>query len=193
MALLVAGLVLFLGIHVVPMFPAFRSSLTQKLGENGYKGLFSLVSFAGLALTIYGYGEARFDGSPVLYDPPFWLRHVTMLLMVPVFIFLVAAYMPCKIKKALKHPMLVAVKLWALSHLLANGDLASVLLFGGFFVWAVFDRISVKRRGPLAGQGPAARGEPGRYSDVWVILIGLALYGLFVWKLHVLLIGVPVA
>lgn len=193
MALLVAGLVLFLGIHVVPMFPAIRGSLTQKLGENGYKGLFSLVSFAGLALTIYGYGEARFDGSPVLYDPPFWLRHVTMLLMVPVFIFLVAAYMPCKIKKALKHPMLVAVKLWALSHLLANGDLASVLLFGGFFVWAVFDRISVKRRGPLAGQGPAAGGEPGRFSDVWVILIGLALYGLFVWKLHVLLIGVPVA
>ncbi|MEM8703867.1 MAG: NnrU family protein [Pseudomonadota bacterium] len=193
MSLLVAGLVLFLGIHAVPMFPAFRTTLTEKLGVNGYKGVFSLVSAAGLAMTVYGYGEARFEGAPVLYDPPFWLRHVTMLLMVPVFIFLVAAYMPCKIKKVLKHPMLVAVKLWALSHLLANGDLASVLLFGGFFLWAVLDRISIKRRGPLAAQGPAAGGEPGRYSDVWVILIGLVLYGLFVWKLHALLIGVPVA
>lgn len=192
MALLLAGLVLFLGIHAVPMLPALRGNLVGKLGENGYKGLFSLVSFAGLALTIYGYGDARFEGAPVLYDPPLWLRHVTMLLMVPVFIFLVAAYVPCKIKKVLKHPMLVAVKLWALSHLLANGDLASVLLFGGFFLWAVLDRISVKRRGPLASQGPVTGGEPGRYSDVWVILIGLVLYGLFVWKLHVLLIGVPV-
>ena len=183
MSLLVAGLVLFLGIHAVPMFPAFRTTLTEKLGENGYKGVFSLVSAAGLALTVYGYGEARFEGAPVLYDPPFWLRHVTMLLMVPV----------SKIKKVLKHPMLVAGKLRAVSHLLANGDLASVLLFGGFFLWAVLDRFSIKKRDPLAAQGPAAGGEPGRYSDVWVILIGLVLYGLFVWKLHALLIGVPVA
>lgn len=192
MALLIAGLVLFLGIHILPMLPATRSGLVTRLGENGYKGVFTLVSAVGLGLTIYGYGQARFEGSPLLYDPPFWLRHVTMLLMVPVFIFLAAAYMPCKIARVLKHPMLVAIKLWALSHLLANGDLASVLLFGGFFLWAVADRISIKRRGPGAGQLAAATQDPGKYSDVLVILIGLALYGLFVWKLHVWLIGVPV-
>jgi uncharacterized membrane protein len=146
----------------------------------------------GLCLIIYGYGAARAEGPPLVYDPPFWLRHVTMLLMVPVFIFLVAAYVPCKIRRALKHPMLVAIKLWAFSHLLANGDLASVLLFGGFFVWAIADRISVKRRGLGVPQAAGAVAVPGKYSDIGVILAGLVLYGLFVWKLHVLLIGVPV-
>ncbi|WP_269582632.1 NnrU family protein [Roseibium sp. Sym1] len=193
MVLLIAGLILFFGSHAVPMAPSVRAGLVSKLGENGYKGLFTLVSLAGLGLTIYGYGVARFDGSPLIYDPPFWLRHVTMLLMVPVFIFLVAAYVPSRIRNTLKHPMLVAVKLWALAHLLANGDLASVLLFGGFLAWAVVDRISVKRRGPGAGQVAAVTGAPGKYADIVVILVGLALYGVFVWKLHVWLIGVPVS
>lgn len=193
MFLLIAGLVLFLGMHMLPMFAGVRAGLVSRFGENGYKGLFTLVSLAGFALVIYGYGVARFEGSPVIYDPPFWLRHVTMLLMVPVFIFLAAAYVPCRIQKTLKHPMLVAVKLWAFSHLLANGDLASVLLFGGFLAWAVADRISLKRRGPGAGQLAATAGDPGRFSDMIVILIGLALYGAFVWKLHAWLIGVPVA
>ncbi|WP_428642551.1 NnrU family protein [Roseibium sp.] len=192
MTLLVAGLVLFLGIHSLPMVPSVRGGLQSKLGENGYKGLFALVSFAGFGLLIYGYGLARMDGSPILYDPPLWARHLTMLLMLPVFIFLVAAYVPCRIKVALKHPMLVAVKLWAFAHLLANGDLASVLLFGGFLVWAVVDRISVKRRGPGAGQLAFVSGKPGKLSDIGVILAGLVVYGLFVWKLHPLLIGVPV-
>ncbi|MBN9669979.1 NnrU family protein [Roseibium aggregatum] len=193
MAVLIAGLVLFLGSHVLPMFPALRARITSKFGENGYKGVFTLVSVVGLILTVYGYGVARSEGPVLVYDPPFWLRHVTMLFMVPVFIFLVAAYVPCKIKTVLKHPMLIAVKLWAFSHLLANGDLASVLLFGGFFVWAVADRISVKRRGPGAGQGPVIAKQGRRYSDAVVILAGLVIYGLFVWKLHLLLIGVPVA
>jgi len=192
MALLIAGLVLFLGIHTLPMQRSRRAALISRFGENGYKGLFTLISFAGLGLIIFGYGQARLDGPPLLYDPPFWLRHVTMLLMAPVFIFLVAAYVPSRISQALKHPMLVAIKLWALSHLLANGDLASFLLFAGFFVWAVADRISLKKRGPGAGQIAAAR-DPGKFSDVAVILVGLALYGLFVWKLHAWLIGVPVA
>ncbi len=194
MALLIAGLVLFLGIHTLPMFPATRNGLVSRLGETPYKGLYTLLSFVGLGLIVYGYGVARFEGPPVLYDPPFWLRHVTMLFMVPVFIFLVAAYVPSRIKTVLKHPMVVAVKLWALAHLLANGDLASVLLFGGFLAWAVADRISVKRRGPGAGQiGALATAKPGKYSDFVVILLGLVLYGLFAWKLHALLIGVPVA
>lgn len=190
MLLLIAGLILFLGCHFLPVFPSKRAALEDKLGPNGYRGVFSLVAAIGLGLIIYGYGAARAEGPLIVYDPPFWLRHVTMLFMVPVFIFLVAAYVPCRIKKTLKHPMLVAVKLWAFSHLLANGDLASVLLFGGFLVWAVVDRISVKRR--AAGTAPAAAIEGGRYSDIAVILAGLVLYGLFSWKLHELLIGVPV-
>jgi len=192
MALLIAGLVLFLGVHALPMFQSVRTGLITRLGENGYKGVYALVSAVGFGLLIYGYGVARFDGSPILYDPPFWLRHVTMLLMVPVFIFLVAAYVPCRIQKTLKHPMLVAVKLWAFSHLLVNGDLASVLLFGGFLAWAVADRISLKRRGAGAGQLSVTAGDPGKFSDMIVILIGLALYAAFVVKLHVWLIGVPV-
>ncbi|KZM50358.1 NnrU family protein [Labrenzia sp. OB1] len=192
MVLLVAGLILFLGVHLVPTRPSLRSGVISRFGENGYKGAFSLISAAGFILIVYGYGAARFDGSPLLYDPPVWLRHVTLLLMIPVFIFLVAAYVPCRIRNALKHPMLVAIKLWALSHLLANGDLASVLLFGSFMAWAVFDRISVKRRGPGAGRPDFVSGDPGKWSDIGVILAGLTLYGLFVWKLHALLIGVPV-
>ena len=147
MLLLIAGLILFLGIHSLPMFADKRSALEEKFGVLGYKGLFAVVSAIGFVMIIYGYGAARAAGPAIIYDPPFWLRHVTMLFMVPVFIFLVAAYVPCRIKKALKHPMLVAVKLWAFSHLLTNGDLASVLLFGSFLVWAVADRISLKRRG----------------------------------------------
>ncbi|MEM9633861.1 MAG: NnrU family protein [Pseudomonadota bacterium] len=192
MALLIAGLILFLGIHTLPMFTTAHNSLAEKLGENAFKGLFALVAAIGLGLIIYGYGLARAEGPPLVYDPPFWLRHVTMLLMVPVFIFLVAAYVPCKIRTALKHPMLVAIKLWAFSHLLANGDLASVLLFGGFFVWAIADRISVKRRKPGVEPAASVAAVPGKFSDIGVILVGLVLYGLFVWKLHVLLIGVPV-
>jgi uncharacterized membrane protein len=191
MLLLIAGLILFLGTHSLPMFADKRLALEEKFGVLGYKGLFAVVSAIGFVMIIYGYGAARAAGPAIIYDPPFWLRHVTMLFMVPVFIFLVAAYVPCRIKKALKHPMLVAVKLWAFSHLLTNGDLASVLLFGSFLVWAVADRISLKRRG--LGGGAVMAKEPGKFSDIIVILIGLGLYVLFAFKLHVLLIGVPVA
>ncbi|MGV2975501.1 NnrU family protein [Roseibium alexandrii] len=191
MFLLIAGLILFLGIHSLPMFADKRAALEEKFGVLGYKGLFAVVSAIGFVMIIYGYGAARAEGPAILYDPPFWLRHVTMLFMIPVFIFLVAAYVPCRIKKALKHPMLVAVKLWAFSHLLTNGDLASVLLFGSFLVWAVADRISLKRRG--FGGGAVMTKEPGKFSDIIVILVGLGLYVLFALKLHMLLIGVPVA
>lgn len=192
MAVLIVGLILFFGVHSLPMTPARRTALIARFGENIYKAGFGLLSFAGFALIVYGYGLARADGPPVLYDPPFWVRHITMLLMVPVFIFLVAAYVPSHIRRILKHPMLVAVKLWALAHLIANGDLASVLLFGGFLAYAVVDRISVKRRGPGAGQLPGAEKQPGRYGDTVAILVGLGLYALFIWTLHAWLIGVPV-
>ncbi|MEP3049299.1 MAG: NnrU family protein [Roseibium sp.] len=193
MFLLVVGLILFFSMHSLQMLPAIRTGLREKLGENGYKGLYSIFSLLGFIMIIYGYGDARAAGSPIIYDPPMWLNHLTMLFMVPVFIFLVAAYVPCRIKNSLKHPMLVAIKLWAFSHLLANGDLASVLLFGSFLIWAVVDRISVKRRSRAATVDVPVVTTPGKFNDIVVILVGLVIYGLFVWKLHALAIGVPVA
>ncbi|MFN4009733.1 MAG: NnrU family protein [Pannonibacter sp.] len=189
MLYLIAGLVLFFGCHGVTMKRDLRTRLITRLGEGGYKGLYSLVSAAGLALIIFGYGQARFDGAPLVYEAPTWLRHLALLLLLPVFVFLIAAYVPGRIKTAAKHPMLVAVKLWALAHLLANGDLASVLLFGSFLAYAVIDRISLKRR-PASDTGGAPAIQLGAAGDVIALVGGLALYGLFVWKLHLWLFGV---
>lgn len=189
MLYLIAGLVLFFGCHGVTMKRDLRTRLITRLGAGGYKGLYSLVSAAGLALIIFGYGQARFDGAPLVYEAPTWLRHLALLLLLPVFVFLIAAYVPGRIKTAVKHPMLVAVKLWALAHLLANGDLASVLLFGSFLAYAVIDRISLKRR-PASDTGGAPAIQLGAAGDVVALVGGLALYGLFVWKLHLWLFGV---
>src|ERR1700733_6414966 len=148
MTVLIIGLVVFLGVHSIALAaPAFRSRAIARLGEGAWKGLYSLVAAVGLVLIVYGFHLAR--ESPVgLYSPPGWLRYVTYLLMLPVFPLLIAAYLPGRIKTAMKHPLLAAVKFWALAHLLANGMLADVLLFGAFLVWAVCDRISLKRRPP---------------------------------------------
>jgi uncharacterized membrane protein len=144
MTLLLLGLVLFLGIHSVSIFaPGWRDAQVSARGEAAWKGIYTVVSAIGLGLLIYGYGLAR-QAPVVLYTPPAALRHLALLLLVPVFPLLFAAYLPGRIKKAAKHPMLLAVKLWALAHLLANGTLADVLLFGGFLAWAVADRISLK-------------------------------------------------
>ena len=139
----------------------------------------------GLALIVLGYGLAR-QQPTLLYAPPAGLRHLALLLMVPVFPLLLAAYLPGRIQRAAKHPMLAAVKLWALAHLLANGSLADVLLFGGFLAWAVADRISLKRRPPHAVPGAPA----GATNDAIAIVGGLLLYALFVWRGHAWLIGV---
>ncbi|WP_209001820.1 NnrU family protein [Stappia albiluteola] len=186
--LLVAGLILFLGVHSLPITGKIRAGLRSRLGEGGYKALFSLLSLAGLALIVLGYAQARAEGAPVLYDPPIWLRHVTMLLMVPVFVLLLAAYLPGRIKAKVRHPMIVAIKIWALSHLLANGDVASALLFLAFLAWAVVDRVSLKRRGGIPALAP---GSAAARNDSIAIVGGLAIYGLFLWKLHGWLIGVP--
>ncbi len=191
MALLGLGLLVFLGAHALPIFSGVRNAMVARLGAMPYRGLFSVVSVVGLVMIVIGYGQARMDGSPVLYDPPTWTRHVTMLLMLPVFVLLIATYVPGRIRKITRHPMLVAVKLWAFSHLLANGDLASVLLFGGFLVWAVADRISVKRRGDPGTPFSLEIAGKGRGADIFAVVAGLLVYGLFVWKGHELVIGVP--
>lgn len=185
MTLLILGLVLFLGIHSVAIVaPAWRDAQAAR-SEMGWKGLYTVVAIAGFVLIVYGYGEARLT-APLLYAPPTWMRHLSMLLLLPVFPLLLAAYLPGRIKTATKHPMLAATKLWALAHLLANGTLADVLLFGGFLVWAVADRISLKRR----VQRPTLGVPPSAANDLIAVVGGLALYGLFVWRAHAWLIGV---
>ncbi len=186
MFLLILGLVLFLGIHSISIVATgWRDAQAARLGENAWKGIYTLLSLAGFVLIVIGYGQARQE-PVVLYVPPVALRHVAALLMLPVFVLLVAAYMPGRIQSAAKHPMLVATKLWATAHLLANGTLADVLLFGGFLAWAVADRISMKRR----TQRPLPGAPAGRFNDAVALVLGLALYVGFVAFGHRWLIGV---
>ena len=189
MVVLIAGLLVFLGVHSVSIAaPAWRTSTMARVGERRWKGVYSLASGVGFALLIVGYGIAR-QSPVVLYTPPAALRHLAILVMLPVFPLLIAAYLPGRIKSATRHPMLLAVKLWATAHLLANGTLADVLLFGGFLVWAVADRISVKRRTPVEAHAvPGARARPA--NDAIVIVVGLAVYALFLFWGHRWLIGV---
>jgi uncharacterized membrane protein len=186
MTIFILGLVLFLGVHSVSIVaPAWRDAQLARRGEAAWKGIYSIAASAGLALLIYGYGVAR-QSPVVLYTPPAALRHVALLLLLPVFPLLLAAYLPGRIKSAAKHPMLLAVKIWALAHLLANGNLADVLLFGGFLAWAVADRISLKRRPARAVPGGSARPA----NDLIAVVGGLALYAATLAVLHRWLIGV---
>ena len=187
MSLLVAGLILFLGVHSVSIVaPAWREAQIARRGERTWKGLYALVSLAGLLLLIYGYGVAR-HAPVVLYTPPLALRHVALVLMIPVFPLFIAAYFPGRIQRSAKHPMLLAVKFWATAHLLANGTLADVLLFGGFLLWAVADRISVKRRAvPHAVPGA----PPSPLNDVIAVIGGLVVYVAFLFWIHVRMTGV---
>lgn len=188
MTVLILGLVLFLGIHSISIVSwRWRDRMVARMGVLPFKAIYGLISIVGLVLIVIGYGQARMD--PVwLWQPPAFMRHIAMLLMLFAFPALVAAYFPGRIQRALKHPMLAAVKAWALAHLLVNGMLADVLLFGGFLIWAVVDRISLGRRPARSiPQLPASRA-----NDVIVIVAGLALYVAFVFWLHPILFGVAV-
>ncbi len=187
MAVLILGMILFLGGHSVRIVaPGFRERMVAQHGEGAWKAVYSLIAFVGIVLIVIGYGAARADPI-VLWQPPIWTRHLAVLLMVPVFVLIAAAYLPGRIKTALKHPMLAGVKLWALAHLLANGTLADVVLFGGFLAWAVADRISLKRRD---GAPPLAVAPAGPRNDALAVIVGLAVYALFVLYLHRVLFGV---
>jgi len=187
---LVMGLALFIGIHLVTTQPDLRQGLAQRMGAGAYKGLYSLLSFVGLALIVLGYHKVQLapGKNPILWTPPLWGRHVTMLLMLPVFPLLVATYLPGRIGTTVRHPMITAVKFWALAHLFVRGDAASVLLFGGLLAWAVYDRISLKRR-EAAGL-VSVRSGPAR-NDIIAVVAGLAIYAVFLKWGHALLIGVP--
>jgi uncharacterized membrane protein len=187
MTLLIIGIIAFLGVHTLPTFTDLRARLVGQFGEMGYKIGFSLLSIATFVLLVYGFATG-----PVVqvWSPPGWTRWVAIVLMLPAFIFLVAAYLPGRIKSALKHPFLVAIKTWALAHLIANGDLASMILFGSFLAYAVYDRIALKRRQPTSlveAKGPA---KPR--NDVIAVVLGTVLYIVFMVWLHPLLIGMPV-
>lgn len=190
MTLLILGLIVFLGVHTLPMATALRERVKGATSASAYQLIFTAVSAVGLVMIVWGYGQMQGMGrlNPEIYTPPVWLRHVTLLLMLPAMILLAAAYVPSRIRTAVKHPMLAATKLWAFAHLLANGDLASILLFGGFLVWAVADRISVKRRQAM---GPLGSKTGGAAGDLTAILIGTIAYAFIVLWGHSWIIGVP--
>ena len=189
MLVLLIGLVIFLGIHVVPTLPDLKDALRARLGENGYKALFSVASIIGLVLIVWGFGLARQSPANVqLWTPPVWTKHIAFGLMPFAFILLAAAYIPSHIRDRAKHPMLAAVKLWAFVHLLANGDLAGMLLFAAFLAYGVYDRISVKRRGAL---GPLGSRHGGIGGDIAAVVVGLALYVFMLLWGHRVLIGIP--
>jgi uncharacterized membrane protein len=188
MTILVLGLVIFLGVHSVRIFAeGWRSATIARVGEGAWKGAYSVLSIAGFALIVWGYGLAR--AAPVdLWSPPVWTRHLASLLTLPAFVLLVAAYLPgTRIRAAVRHPMVIGVKVWALAHLLSNGRLADLLLFGGFLVWAVFDFRAARRRDRVLAT-PAPQGALGR--DVIAVAVGLVAWAAFAMWLHATLIGV---
>lgn len=186
MQALILGLVLFLGIHSVRIFAEdWRSARRAAMGENAWKGLYSVVSAVGLGLIIWGYGQAR-QAPVVLWDTPTWTRHVAALLTLLAFVLLTAAYVPRNALKAkLQHPMILGVKVWALSHLLANNTLADLLLFGGFLVWAVLCFRAARRREPVTtAQAPSAA------ATSLTVAIGVGAWAVFAMWGHAALIGV---
>jgi uncharacterized membrane protein len=191
LAIMIIGLAVFLGAHTLVALRPQRAAVIARLGEGAYKGLFALASLIGILLIGYGFARYRAAGYIDIWTPPPWTRHVTEALVWPAIIFIVAAYVPSQIKRVLKHPMLVGVKLWAFAHLLANGDLGSIVLFGSILAWAVYDRIAVKRRGDAAA--PAAIAASGGYrNDFIVVVVGTLVYFALGFWFHPWVIGVPV-
>jgi uncharacterized membrane protein len=186
MTYLLAGMAIFFGVHSTAIVaPAWRDKMAASLGANGWKAVYGIASIVGFVLMVKGYGMSRAEAVE-LYAPPTWLRHIAALLMLPVFPLLLATYLPGRIKSGVGHPMLTATKLWATAHLLANGMLADVLLFGGFLAWAVIDRISLKRR----PSRPVKALPEGRFNDLIAVVAGFAIYVWFVARGHLYLFGV---
>jgi len=190
LGILILGLAVFLATHVFVSFREARSSVIERVGMPVYRGLFAIVSLAGLALIIWGYAQYRAHDLVQLWTPPAFMRHITIGLVLFAMIFVVAAFFPSHIKTRLKHPMLAGVKTWALAHLLSNGDLGSVLLFGTFLAWGVYARIAAKRRGDI---GAAAKPAPdGWTNDIIVVVLGAAVFLALGFWFHPYVIGVPV-
>ena len=186
---MILGLALFLGVHTLTTQRDVRARVIAASGEGGYKIGYALVSTLGLALIIWGFASYRATGWIDVWQPPKAMKHITVALMLPAVILVVASYIRGRIYTTLKHPMLTGVKLWAAAHLLANGDLGSIVLFGSFLGWAVFDRISLKHRAD-AGAPPIPVGGPG--NDLIAVAVGLVAYLALAFAFHPVVIGVPV-
>jgi uncharacterized membrane protein len=188
LAILVVGLAVFIGTHVFVTFRDQRAGLIARIGQWPYKALFSLASIVGVILIARGFADYRATGRIDVWYPPAIIRPATAALMWPAIVCVVAAYFPGDIKRWVKHPMLVGVKLWAFAHLLVNGDLGSIILFGSILAWAVYDRISLKHRSD-PGSPPISIG--GRTNDVITIIVGTIFYLALGLVFHPLVIGVP--
>jgi len=189
---LIAGLVLFLGVHGFSMLRTARENAIATLGgEGSFKGLYALIAAIGLGLIIYGYGAYRAAGYVPLWTPPAWGRHAAMALVLIAFVLLAATYIPSHIRARTKHPMIAAVILWALAHLLANGDAGSVLLFGAFLGWGIAGRISMAGRTKTIFSSATLSPPHGIGNDLIVVLLGAGFFVAMLF-LHPLLIGVPV-
>jgi uncharacterized membrane protein len=189
LAVMILGLALFLGVHTLPAQRELRGRVVSVLGEGSYKLVYALVSVLGIVLIAWGFAHYRASGWIDVWNPPTAMKHITLALMLPAVILVVAAYMRGHIYTALKHPMLAGVKLWAAAHLLANGDLGSIVLFGSFLGWAVFDRISLKRRTDTGGP-PIPVGGWG--NDMIAVAVGFVVYLALAFAFHPVVIGVPV-
>lgn len=188
MMMLMIGLMLFLGGHSIRILAEdWRRRRIAAMGEGRWKALFSVVAALGLALLAMGYGAARGEATQ-LWQAPAWTRHLTALLTLPAFVLLVAAYLPgSRIRAAVGHPMILGVKLWAFAHLLSNGGLADVVLFGSFLAWAAADFAAARRRDASAG---VVRTGGSASRDIAVIVVGSGAWALFAWLVHGPLIGV---
>jgi uncharacterized membrane protein len=185
---LIVGLIVFLGLHSVRVFAdGWRSSRIATWGEGRWKGLYSLGSLVGFALIVWGYSMAR-KAPVVLWNAPDWSRHATALLVLLAFILIAAAYSPPNhFKAALGHPMLLGTKAWAAGHLLSNGNLADLLLFGTFLVWAIVTFRSARIRDRLAHVTYPAGTARG---TIIALVAGIVVWAAFAFYLHGLLIGV---
>lgn len=189
LAIMILGLAVFLGSHAFVSLRPQRAAVIARVGEGAYKGLFALVSLVGILLIGYGFARYRASGFIEVWSPPRWTRHAAAALVWPAIICILAAYIPGEIRRVLKHPMLVGVKLWALGHLISNGDLGSIILFASILAWAVYDRITLKHRAD-AGAPPIPAG--GYRNDFIAVVAGTVVYfALGLW-FHPWVIGVPV-
>jgi len=197
LALLAAGLILFIGAHVFITLRPQRAAAIAAIGWWPYRGAISVAALAGLYLVFKGFGMYLEAGPVPVWSPPGFMRHITWLLMLPACVFLASAFLPGRIKRAVRHPMLTAVKTWAFAHLLTNGDLGGILLFGSLLAWAVYDRITLKHRSdrgaPAIAQGGYEGGYEGGYrNDVAAVIVGIILYLALSLVFHPLVIGVRV-
>lgn len=188
MSIFLMGLFVFFGVHCISIFnDPWRNRMVTKLGEWPWKGFYSLVSAGGFILMVLGFEAVHYDSS-LLYSPPMWLQQTSILLFLPVFPLLIAAYFPGRIKTVIKHPMLLATQLWAVAHLFSRGSLADVILFGSFLVWAVVDRLSITSRNPRSVPGAPY----SKFNDIIACVVGLGLFLVFVFWLHEILFGIPI-